>query len=121
MGKVDHLLNIVEPSVVLFWALGNVLANTATPFTARWHHSTAIHKACPYMGIFGLILNEDAPDPPSPPRPILGSDLRFGRGCVNIQLLISSHVKSGVLQIKTTTFLSIKSFLHQSGGSEYVQ
>ena len=61
MAKVDRLRNRVEPFASLFWALGNVLANTYPP--AR-HPSTAVHKACPYMVIDGLIFNEDAPSPP---------------------------------------------------------
>ena len=62
MGKVDRLCNRVVPFAVLFWALGIVLANTANTGLcppAR-HHSTAVHKACPYMVIVGSILNEDA-------------------------------------------------------------
>ena len=46
MGKVDRLLNRVEPFAALFWALGNVLANTLHRHTQTmslyeksWFHS----------------------------------------------------------------------------------
>ena len=48
MGKVDCLCNSVEPFAFLFWAADILLANTLTCLSA-WHHSTAVHKACPYM------------------------------------------------------------------------
>ena len=60
MAKVDRLRNRVEPFASLFWALGNVLANTYPP--AR-HPSTAVHKACPYMVIVGSILSKEALHP----------------------------------------------------------
>ena len=67
MGKVDRLCIRVEPFAALFWALGNVLANTKHCPPAR-HHSTAVHNAGPYMVIVGSILNKD--EPPPPPFPI---------------------------------------------------
>ena len=63
MGKVYRLRNRVEPFAALFWALGNVLANT-WPWQPALHHSTAVHKACPYMVIVGSILIKTRPAPP---------------------------------------------------------
>ena len=63
MGKVDRLRNRVNPFTALFWALGNVLTNIG-PCPPGRCHSTAVHKACPYMVIIGSILNEDALPPP---------------------------------------------------------
>ena len=60
MGKVDH--NIVEPFAALFGALG-IVQYLPTPDPVC-HHSTDVHKACPYMVIVVSILNEDAPAPP---------------------------------------------------------
>ena len=52
MGKGDRLRNRVEPFAALFLALGIVLylAN-ALPCSLAWHHSTAVHKACPYISV----------------------------------------------------------------------
>ena len=60
MGKVNRLHNRVELFAKLFRALGIVLANT-WPCTPAQHHSTAVHKAGPYMVIVGSIFKEDAP------------------------------------------------------------
>ena len=60
MGKVDRLrnrMNLLLPCFGL-WAL-----YLPTPDPARRHHSTAVHKACPYMVIVGSIQNEDALPP----------------------------------------------------------
>ena len=62
MGKEEHLCIGVEPFTALFWALGIILANTWPCPPAR-HHSTAIHKACPYIVLVGSILSEDALPP----------------------------------------------------------
>ena len=48
MGKVDRLRNKVDHFAALFWALGIVLANPG-PWPPGRHHSTAVHKAFPYM------------------------------------------------------------------------
>ena len=60
MGKVNRLHNRFELFANLFGALGIVLANTRP----AQHHSTAVHKAGPYMVIVGSILKEDAPAKP---------------------------------------------------------
>ena len=38
----------------------SIIANIRPCLPAR-HHSTAVHKDCPYMVIVDLILNEDVP------------------------------------------------------------
>ena len=48
MGKADHYR--AEPLAALFWTLGKVAVRANTrPCRAAWYHSTAVHKACPYM------------------------------------------------------------------------
>ena len=74
MGKVDH--NIVEPFAALFGALG-IVQYLPTPDPVC-HHSTDVHKACPYMVIVVSILNEDAPPPP--PFSYLGILFIYGPG-----------------------------------------
>ena len=54
---MDRLLNRVEPFAALFWFVHTVLANTR-PCPPAWHHSTAVHKECPYMVIGGSILKK---------------------------------------------------------------
>ena len=63
MRKSGLSLYRVEPLAVLFWALGILLSNT-WPCPPAQHHSTAEHKACPYMVIVGSILNEGSLPPP---------------------------------------------------------
>ena len=57
MGKVNRLFNRVEPFADLFWAISALYLPTPDP--AR-HHSTAVHKACPYIVIVVSILNKDS-------------------------------------------------------------
>ena len=64
MGKLNRRRNRVEPFVALFWAL-DIVQYLKTPDPARRHHSTAVHKACPYMVIvFQLSLKTRGPPPP---------------------------------------------------------
>ena len=63
MRKSGLSLYRVEPLAVLFWALGILLSNTY-PCPPAQHHSTAEHKACPYMVIVGSILNKGSLPPP---------------------------------------------------------
>ena len=56
---------------------------TPDPARRSRNHSTALHKACPYMVIVGSILNEDAP---APPLSYLGTSMLFIYDFTNIQI-----------------------------------
>ena len=95
MGKVDdRLRNRIEPFAVLFWALSIVLANTMQwTCPPAWHHSTAVHKACPYMVTVGSILNEDELPPPFLSRYVIylcSGSTRGGRTCLLRSALLES-------------------------------
>ena len=86
----------VENLATLFWALGIIFVNT-WPCPPAQHHSTAVHKACPYMVMLpgtsvrrwrvGSILNKDALTPP-----LFLTRMLFIYGCKYIELDEQRHI-----------------------------
>ena len=60
VNKILKISNGIEPFATLFWALVKSTSQQLT-LHAGPDHSTAAHKACPYMVTVGSILYEDAP------------------------------------------------------------
>ena len=90
VDKVDRLRNGVEPFAALFWPLGIVLANTG-PCPPAWRHSTAVHKASPYLFLPLVQFSTKMRCPPCPISYLGMLFLSMSAGILSTNVIVTSE------------------------------